>query len=95
MSSPIPPRAQVSFRAGDGFPDWAPSAAPDTILTGRFLYITNHVLPSQHLRGLARIEMTDAIVDYDDDGMDDDGSPIMRPIYARYYVPVDRLTVVE
>lgn len=33
------------------------------------------------------------IWDYDDDGMDEDGYPIMRPLYERYRVERERVVI--
>ena len=35
------------------------------------------------------------IFDYDDDGLDDDGRPIMRPLYERYRVPRERVSLMK
>ena len=85
----------VEFNVDDAVPDWAPDAIPGTVLRGRFLYVMRHTLPTQaQLVGYARVELG-VVVDYDDDGADDRGRSIMRPIYARYFVPPEKLTVVR
>jgi hypothetical protein len=38
---------------------------------------------------------TDEIIDWDDDGLDENGAPIMRPLYRRYYVARDLITTCE
>lgn len=38
---------------------------------------------------------TDEIVDWDDDGLDDDGAPIMRPLYRRHFIPREDITTTE
>lgn len=38
---------------------------------------------------------TDEVVDWDDDGLDDDGAPIMRPLYRRHFIPREDITTEE
>ncbi len=81
---------RVVFCVDDALRDGALDHKPGEILEGRFLYINKSNLPADR-GGLARVELNE-VIDWDDDGLDDDGAPIMRPIYARYHVPLYKLT---
>jgi hypothetical protein len=54
---------------------------------------SGHVL-SDEGDELVHVESNE-IWDYDDDGMDEDGSPIMRPLYERYRVERERVVMTD